>query len=175
MKKLIIAILTLAVLATACNPPQPEIPTDAQYPEFAFPYEFTATDLYGNTITSETLGEKRAFFVYHWATFCSPCVASMPTLAEFAREYGEHVAFLALQADFDSNQDGARNIMASAEMPDNFIVIDAGGESIRELLSAVRTGFIPTSAIITADDSFPDSITGKIDERHRNILNAVTA
>jgi len=177
MKKLILILATLMLVSlSACeHSPQVPRPTDADFDEFAFPYEFEATDLFGNAVTQESLGEKRAFFVYHWATWCSPCVGSMPTLAELTSEYGEDVGFLALLSDFENNSANAVNIVQSANLPDNFIVISANAPSVQELLNDIKTGFVPTSAIITANNDYPESITGKIGSEHRKILNEITS
>jgi thiol-disulfide isomerase/thioredoxin len=179
MKKLTLLLLA-AVIAplslSACSRSEEiDVPEDAQFPEFVFPYEFEAIDLFGNAANPETLGEYRAFFVYHWATWCGPCVRSMPTLAELAREYGDDVAFIGLLGDFANNPDNARRILESANMPDNFIVINAAEPSVSALVDAIQTGVYPTSAILTANDYFPDSIRGAISERHRNILDEIVS
>jgi hypothetical protein len=97
----------------------------------------------------------------------------MPTLAEFANEYGDSVGFIGLLSDFEANRNGAVNIVNSADMPDNFFMINANDPTVAELVAAVQSGFFPTTAILTANDVFPDSITGKVNERHRSILDAV--
>ncbi|MCL2698082.1 MAG: TlpA family protein disulfide reductase [Oscillospiraceae bacterium] len=138
---------------------KPEIVSESSY--FMLPYEFSATDLYGNTVTQETLGEKQVFFVHLWATWCGPCVRGMPDLAEAAQTYGDSVGFLGLVSDYDSNLDGAISIIESAGMPDSFIMIDANEPSAAHLREMVRTGFVPATVLITIDNLSPEPLTGR--------------
>jgi len=113
-----------------------------------FPFKFTEVDIYGNTVTEETLGEKQLFFIHLWATWCGPCIYEMPDLAELAKAYGDDVGFLALLDDYDSNIAGARRIVEASGVPDNFISIDAYTPGMRELFELVNSGYLPTTAII---------------------------
>ncbi|MCL1881900.1 MAG: hypothetical protein FWF76_06955 [Oscillospiraceae bacterium] len=143
---------------------------ELNFPLFAFPYEFEAVDIFGNTVTNESLGEKRAFFVYHWATWCNPCVQSMPTLSQMLEDYGDIVGFIGLLGDFD-NVGGAVNIVESAGITEDFIIIDASEAS--DLVSDIATGFFPTTALLTANDIFPDSLTGRVGEAQSEMLGLV--
>ena len=55
------------------EPPPDRLPNDSLIEEnstFApFPFEFMAVDLFGNTVTDETIGEKQMFFIHFWATW----------------------------------------------------------------------------------------------------------
>jgi thiol-disulfide isomerase/thioredoxin len=156
-------------------PPHPQqLPETSVAPPdgFAFLYEFATTDLFGNAVNRNTLGVKRAFYVYHWATWCSPCVSSFPTLAQLARDYGEDIGFIALLDDFGTNQSGALNIANSANAPANLIIVDAKDLSVSSLVAAVSSGFFPTSVIFTQEGE-PASFTGAINERQKNILNEI--
>jgi len=127
---------------------------------FILPYDFTAVDLYGNTVTAQTLGEKRVFFVHLWATWCGPCVRGMPDLAELSRNYADDVGFIGLVVDFD-NTDGAINIIEESEVPDWFVMIDMNEPSAARLLEIVRTGFVPSTALITKDNQNPEPLTNR--------------
>lgn len=168
----LVVIIAVALLLASCSEqpalsePEPapeavlaEAETDSLY--FALPYEFSAVDIYGNALTAEALGEKRAFFLHLWATWCGPCVRGMPDMAEISRDYGDDVGFIGLLLDYDSNADGAVNIIESAGVPDWFIMIDANEPSAAPLLEIVRTGFVPSSAIITKDNHFPEPLSGR--------------
>ena len=118
---------------------------------YAFPFAFTAEDFYGNAVTEASLGEKELFFVHYWGTWCPPCVAEMPELAGVAKEYGERVGFIGLLDDYGSNVSGAINIMDSAGIPQSFIMVDAENKDLQELLSMVKSGYVPTTIIIDKD------------------------
>ena len=143
------------------SPTQPDSPSESEAPETpttsqtgqgsAFPeqFAFTAADIYGNQITEQSLGEKEVFFVYLWATWCPPCLESMPKLASLSNEYKDRVGFLGLVSDFDSNASGAVNIVESAKLPNSFFMIDANDPSVAALKDRVATGYVPAPALVT--------------------------
>jgi len=116
---------------------------------FPFPYKFTAKDLYGNTVTEKSLGEKELFFVHYWATWCGPCVNEMPELAKIAEEYGDRVGFLALLADYGSAAKTAIRIAESSGI--SFVMVDANTKELQELLKKVQSGYVPTTILIDGE------------------------
>ena len=116
---------------------------------FAFPFNFSTEDLYGDTVTHEALGYKEAFFVYLWTTWCPSCVDAMPYLAQLAEAYGDRVGFISLLGDFDTAGDTAIRIKEDAGVP--FITVDANYDGLQDLLALVRSGFVPTSVVIGQD------------------------
>ena len=40
-----------------------------KFPFLPFPLEFTAEDLYGNTVTAASFGEKQLYYVFFWGTW----------------------------------------------------------------------------------------------------------
>ncbi|MCL2632969.1 MAG: TlpA family protein disulfide reductase [Oscillospiraceae bacterium] len=131
---------------TATNQEPANTPANTQY--YSFPFEFTAKDLYGNTVTQEALGEKQIFFVHLWATWCPPCIAEMPELAEIAQMYGDDVGFIALVDDYSSNLSGAKRIADSSNIPTSFIMVDAYTKGLEPLMNMLNTGYVPTTVII---------------------------
>jgi thiol-disulfide isomerase/thioredoxin len=178
MKRLVPAIIGIILLFASCSgsdtaletepyiapEPEPEITNDSPY--FTLPHEFTAADLYGNTVTHETLGEKQVFFVHLWATWCGPCVRGMPDLAEIARDYADGVGFVGLLLDFDSNPDGAKNIIESAGVPNSFVMLDANDPALAHLLEMVSTGFVPSTVLITKENLSPAPLPDKNYTKH---------
>lgn len=164
MKKLLLSILviTLTLSLIACEEEVPNLleetedvsdaddiePNQPAEEPSAFPYQFTATDVYGNTVTESDLGEKEMFLVYQWATWCGPCVNGMPKLAQIAEKFQDKVGFIALIDDYDSNLDGAINIIESSGIPETFFMVDANGDGVKSLIELVETGFFPSSVII---------------------------
>jgi thiol-disulfide isomerase/thioredoxin len=139
-----------------------------------FPFKFTAEDIYGNTVTEESLGSKQLFFVHLWATWCPPCVVEMPDLAVIARDYDDRVGFIGLLDDFSSNLSGAKDIVESASIPDSFIMVDAHSPALRELLPLVRTGYVPTTVLFTASGQiFDPPLIGAYGLGYAEILDVI--
>ena len=115
-------------------------------------YEFSALDLYGNVVTERSLGEKEAYFIHFWATWCAPCVHEMPDLAALSKEYEERVGFLGLTDDFSTSSNDAMEIIETAGLPASFLMIDANEPSASALLEMVQTGYVPTTVIIKGDE-----------------------
>jgi thiol-disulfide isomerase/thioredoxin len=178
MKRYIIILAVMAVLLTSCGErieipqeqPEQQIETppiiETDSPHFILPYDFTAVDLYGNTVTAETLGEKQVFFVHLWATSCGPCVRGMPELAIIAQNYADSVGFIGLVSDFDSNANGAVNIIESAGVPSSFVMLNAAEPSLSHLREMVRTGFVPATLLITKDNPNPEPLTDRNYTQH---------
>ena len=115
---------------------------------FIFPYTFTATDLYGNTVTEQSWGEKELFFVHYWATWCGPCVGEMPELAKIANIYDDRVGFIALLDDYSSAKASVIQITEGAAIPSTFIMVDANTKELRTLLQMADSGYVPTTILI---------------------------
>lgn len=166
-------------------PPSPDLPflpessdelsgTGAPYERQsgAFPLKFTASDIYGNTVTEDDLGEKQLFFVHYWATWCGPCVREMPDLAETVSVYGDRVGFIALLDDYNSNMSGAVRMVEEAGVPSEFIMVDAGTPDLRDLLAALQTGYVPTTVILEPSGGIYDPpIIGALGPRYAELLD----
>ena len=140
----------------------------------SFPFTFTAVDLYGNTVTDRTLGEKRLFFIHYWATWCPPCVAEMPELAKIAEDYADEVGFIALLADYGDNLKGAQNLAESSGVPDTFIMVDAETPELAGLLAMVQSGYVPTSVILDVNGEMTGSqLIGAYGEKYAEILDTL--
>ena len=137
------------------------------------PFSFTAEDLYGNTVTEETIGEKQLFFIHFWATWCPPCVGEMPELAAIAEEFSDRVGFIGLLEDYDSNLEGAINITESSGVPESFVMVDARLPELSDLLMLVQSGSVPTSIIVAADGRMSEQIIGAYGSAYADILNNI--
>ena len=61
---------------------------------------FTASDIYGNEVSSDIFKDSKITVVNIWGTFCSPCIYEMPFLGELSREYDKsEVQFLGIVSD----------------------------------------------------------------------------
>jgi len=128
-----------------------------------FPFEFTAEDIYGNTVTEVSLGEKELFFIHYWATWCPPCIAEMPDLAQLERDYEDRVGFLVLLGDFD-NKAGAIEIYENFGFPDMDNSVTICGETVfaarHEIMQMLSIQYIPTTVIIDADGNMLEHLIG---------------
>jgi len=71
----------------------------------------------------------------------------MPELARVANKYADRVGFISFLDDYQSNREGARKIVDSAEMPESFIMIDVYTKELHIFLHELDSGYIPTSFI----------------------------
>ena len=61
---------------------------------------FTASDIYGNKVSSDIFKDSKITVVNIWGTFCSPCIYEMPFLGELSRAYDKsEVQFLGIVSD----------------------------------------------------------------------------
>ncbi|MCL2703026.1 MAG: TlpA family protein disulfide reductase [Defluviitaleaceae bacterium] len=123
-----------------------EVLTTADNETGSFPFEFTAEDIFGETVTRDDLSGKEIYFVHLWATWCGPCIAEMGELAEVAEMYADSVGFLGLLTDYYENRAGAARVAEAngvtfMNIPDR----TPGLETVRQM---VQSGFIPTTIII---------------------------
>ena len=135
-----------------------------------FPYSFEAVDIYGNTVTEKSLGEKEVFFIHFWSTWCPPCIGEIPDLAKLALAYGDRVGFLGLLDDFDTNSSGAISIVESAGMPDSFIMVDAYLPVLEPVFKMLRTGYLPTTVLLYKGEEAGTYI-GAYGEKYAEILD----
>ena len=136
--------LSLTFMLSMCNRPAEESENAAPSP-----FKFSAEDLYGNTVTEASLGDKELFFVHYWATWCGPCVSEMPDLAEVAKKYADKVGFIALLDDYGSAKSTAVEIAENSGI--SFIMVDANHGDFTALLSLVQSGYVPTTVLLDKD------------------------
>ncbi|MCL2079886.1 MAG: TlpA family protein disulfide reductase [Oscillospiraceae bacterium] len=141
---------TPAAPAPAPSPTAQPAPTAPASAGISFPYQFTATDIYGNAVTEKTLGEKEVFFVHYWGSWCPPCIAEMPDLAALSSEYADRVGFLGLVDDYSSNLSGVINVVETYGIPDSFVMIDSRASNVSEILALVTSGYVPTTVLVSS-------------------------
>lgn len=102
---------------------------------------FTRSTLEGTTVSLEDLRGK-VVVIDFWATWCPPCVASMPVVEAMAEEFaGQDVAIIGISADQDVN--ALRRFMES-KVKAYPIISDPQGE----ILTAYEVEAIPTFVVI---------------------------
>ena len=55
---------------------------------------WSITDMNGKQISLSTLMDDKPVFINFWATWCPPCVAELPGIAELYGKYGDQVSFV---------------------------------------------------------------------------------
>jgi thiol-disulfide isomerase/thioredoxin len=141
-------------------------PNDA----FAFPFAFSAEDVFGKKVTEKSLGEKEIFFVHYFATWCPPCVREMPDMAKMAKKYGDRVGFIGLLDDFQENKAAAVRLAKKAGIP--FIMVDAGHKDFRALLKMVQSGYVPTTILIGRNgNTIGEQIVGAYGLEYANFID----
>jgi len=159
------------------NPPPTSPPTDPPdasggYKKGYLSFKFTATDLYGNSVTEKSFGEKQLFFIHYWATWCGPCIHEMPDLAKLAKDFGDSVGFIGLLDDFSTNPGGAKRIMEASGVPSNFIMLNADSRELSSLMKTVQSGYLPTTAIVDINGNMVyDQLIGAYQDWYAVILD----
>jgi len=87
-------LLAIVMLLCGCTAPTPE-PESGE----ALLGSFTAKDLEGGEQNEEIFRGHKLTMVNIWATFCSPCIAEMPELAQLQHELGEDFQIVGIVAD----------------------------------------------------------------------------
>lgn len=104
---------------------------------------FESEDIYGNKVSDSIFKSSKLTVINVWGTFCSPCIAEMPYLAELSDEYNKaDVQFVGLVIDA---ADYYGNI-------DDSIVEDA--RSIAEKTKADYTHILPMNELLVFSKSF---------------------
>jgi len=135
MRKTCILALAIALLLlmTACS--GETIPTEKGENVFG---SFACTDMAGNALNEEVFSGHKLTMVNIWGTYCNPCIAEMPDLAELNKAYEEgEFQVVGMIVDMLST-DGSVHPMAVEAA---WQIIDATGADYMHLL--------PTEDIIT--------------------------
>jgi len=128
-----------------------------------FPFPFSTVDLFGNTVTEASLGEKELFFVHFWGTWCPPCIAELPELAQLERDFADRVGFLMLLDDFD-NKSGAIDLYHSNNFTDTGSSFTVCGRTTfndnHEIMHMLDIQYVPTTIILDSDGNLLDHLEG---------------
>ncbi|MEA5002659.1 MAG: TlpA disulfide reductase family protein [Christensenella sp.] len=81
-------VLAAVLLLAACAPHEVAVDTKAKTDGPVFG-DFKTQDLAGNEVTQDVFAGKKLTMVNMWATYCKPCLAEMPDLAQINKEYAD--------------------------------------------------------------------------------------
>ena len=106
-------------------------------------YDFSLKDTENQTVSLSEISGKSLTVVDFWATWCQPCIRSMPRLVDLSETYKDQgVNFIGISVDSPRNLSKVKPFARSMgiEYP---ILLDSNGELMGELsVTAVPTLFI---------------------------------
>ena len=109
--------------------------------------EFSTTDLNGEIITNAIFAESDITMIYFWATWCPPCVAGKPVLAEMYEKNLERKGLIGILIDMN-NRERAQQILSGAGAGFPQLRVSQEMESITR--SVTGTG-IPASIFVDSE------------------------
>jgi thiol-disulfide isomerase/thioredoxin len=97
---IVTSVAQSVILKTGLMNASTDILTNAE----AFDYNFSVSDLKGNTINAEQFKGK-VIFLNLWATWCGPCRAEMPTIQDLYNEVDhDKIVFIMLSLDKEGDE-----------------------------------------------------------------------
>jgi thiol-disulfide isomerase/thioredoxin len=112
--------------------------------------DFTAANLAGGTITLGSL-KGRYVLLDFWATWCAPCVASLPALRRIhdTFEAGNRLSVLGL--NLDDQPTDAKAFLEARSLPWAQAFLGGSASDTDDVLSRYAISFIPTYILLGPD------------------------
>lgn len=110
-------------------------------------YDFSLKDTENRTVSFSQISGKSLTIVDFWATWCQPCIRSMPRLVDLSEAYQDQgVSFVGISVDSPRNLSKVKPFARSMgiQYP---ILLDSSGELMGEL----NVTAVPTLLIIGSD------------------------
>ena len=106
-KKIFVALMAAAFLFSGCIDDSAAV-NDSSKAAQASPVaknvpNFSTKTIKGETVTNEIFAAKKITMVNIWGTFCPPCIAEMPDLAEMARTLPADAQLIGMVCDASEN------------------------------------------------------------------------
>ena len=160
----VLAIMVAAI--SGCRDSSPTSPTtvDSALPEIVSPGLLgigspapplsVAKWVHGESIDGFDPGQ--VYVVEFWATWCSPCLTSMPHLSQLQQEYGDQVKFVGMTQEpeatvMDFLEQEQSPGKTWAEVVQYRLAIDAGDVTNEAYMKAAQQSGIPTVFIVGRD------------------------
>ena len=118
--------------------------------------EFQLTDLNGKQVALKELLKKGPVIIDFWATWCKPCVKSLPEIQKLYQKYkNDSLTIVGINVDGPRNRSKVKPFVKSMglEFP---ILIDENGEVIQRY----RLMSIPSTVIVSSDGNIVKVLKG---------------
>lgn len=171
---MVVALPTLLCCACAQRESQQSNPgaTEAASQEALAAGEVKGVDVAGlEALLDAAAG--RVVVVNLWATWCVPCVAEMPELAEFYREHSRaEVAFFAVSLDDPKEMDGAvKKFMEDKELPfPAYVLTERDIDAVSKALRQEIYGALPTTIVYDRKGAVKKMWEGAITREELNVV-----
>lgn len=132
---------------------------------------FKAKTLDGGMFTNEDFAEKDVTIINFWATFCGPCLAEMPDIAEFEKSLPDNVQLITVCLDGEGDTEGAESILNDAGYEG--ITLLSGDGDFEQVCGEIL--YIPTTIFVDQNGNMlGDAIVGgqvDLEETYRTAVN----
>lgn len=110
--------------------------------------DFTLNDTENEQVSYSDLKGDKLTVIDFWATWCQPCVSSIPKLVEIRSEFGDQgVAFIGVSVDSPRNMSKVKPFSRSLGI-DYPVLLDSNSEVMGDL----NVTAVPTLMIVGSDD-----------------------
>lgn len=108
---------------------------------------FSANTLDGGTFTQKDIADKDLTVINFWGTFCSPCIAEMPALAEFEKALPDNVQLITICIDAQGNEQTAKDLLSQAGYEG--VTLTGGDDGFNKMLDDIQA--VPTTIFVGPD------------------------
>ena len=118
---------------------------------------FEAKTLDEGIYTQEDFAEKDVTIINFWATFCGPCLAEMPDIAEFEKSLPDNVQLITVCLDGEGDMEGVKSILDDAGYEG--VTLLSGKGDFEEVCGEIL--YIPTTILVDQNGNMlGDAIIG---------------
>lgn len=152
-KKIFAALLMMTLLFSGCTSDSADDSGDSSKAAQASPVaknvpEFSTKTIDGETVTNEIFAAKKITVVNIWGTFCPPCIAEMPDLAEMARNLPDDAQLIGLVCDASENSMQVQRAQEITQQAGADFVNIVPDEQLLKFMSDVEA--VPTTIFVNS-------------------------
>nr|WP_262903835.1 TlpA disulfide reductase family protein [Sphingobacterium bovistauri] len=132
--------------------------------------DFELQDVNGKLVSLSSLKGKVVFMDF-WATWCVPCLASMPKTLKLIDKFKDNAEVVFLLINVSDNMENWKNYLKENSLPG--INLYANKEQSKIIRDSFNIPGIPRYILIDKDGKFIDAKAGNGDNTVRQIANAL--
>ncbi len=141
----------LSTVTPASPPPTPAVEVDPLEPGMDAPEVQVGSVVQGAAV--EPFQDGKVYVVEFWATWCGPCLSSMPHISELQKEYGDAVQFIGVTDEDAGTVNGFMEQEAPAggtwsDVLGYSIALDDDSTTFQNYMTAAGQGGIPCAFIV---------------------------